>query len=44
MLPEMVVKHWWENALHGQRVALLKLILLLRGNQRIVVVSIPWYL
>ncbi len=44
VLPEMVVKHWWENALHGQRVALLKLILLLRGNQRIVVVSIPWYL
>ncbi len=44
VLPEMVVKHWWENALHGQRVALLKLILLLRGNPRIVVVSIPWYL
>ena len=44
VLPEMVVKHWWENLLHNQRVALLKLILLLRGNQRIVVVSIPWYL
>ena len=44
VLPEMVVRHWWENALHGQRVALLKLILLLRGNRSIVVVSIPWYL
>ncbi len=44
VLPEMVVRHWWENALHNQRVAVLKLLLLLRGNQRIVVVSIPWYL
>ena len=38
------VKHWWENLLHNQRVQLLKLMLLLRGNQRIVVVNIPWYL
>jgi hypothetical protein len=44
LLPELVVKHWWENALHNQRVQLLKLILLLRGNQRLVVVNIPWYL
>lgn len=43
-LPELVVRHWWENLLHNQRVQLLKLILLLRGNQRIVVVNIPWYL
>ena len=44
LLPELVVRHWWENALHGQRVQLLKLMLLLKGNQRIVVVNIPWYL
>jgi amino acid transporter len=44
ILPELVVRHWWENALHGQRVQLLKLMLLLKGNQRIVVVNIPWYL
>jgi hypothetical protein len=44
LLPELVVRHWWENALHGQRVQLLKLILLLKGNQRIVVINIPWYL
>ena len=44
LLPELVVRHWWENALHNQRVQLLKLVLLLRGNQRIVVVNIPWYL
>jgi hypothetical protein len=44
LLPELVVKHWWENLLHNQRVQLLKLFLLLKGNQRIVVVNIPWYL
>lgn len=44
LLPELVVKHWWENLLHNQRVQLLKLLLLLRGKQRIVVVNIPWYL
>jgi hypothetical protein len=44
LLPELVVKHWWEYLLHGQRVQLLKLLLLLKGNQRIVVVNIPWYL
>ncbi|QHN04906.1 amino acid permease [Granulicella sp. WH15] len=44
LLPELVVRHWWENALHNQRVQVLKLLLLVRGNQRIVVVNIPWYL
>jgi amino acid transporter len=44
LLPELVVRHWWENALHNQRVQLLKLLLLLKGNQRIIVVNIPWYL
>jgi amino acid transporter len=44
LLPELVVKHWWENLLHNQRVQLLKLLLLLKGNQRLVVVNIPWYL
>jgi len=44
LLPELVVNHWWEYLLHNQRVQLLKLLLLLRGNQRIIVVNIPWYL
>src|SRR5271155_3402079 len=44
LLPELVVKHWWEYALHGQRVQLLKLLLLLKAKQRVIVVNIPWYL
>jgi amino acid transporter len=44
MIPELVVRHWWQAPLHNQRSQLLKLLLLLRGNQRIIVINIPWYL
>jgi amino acid transporter len=44
LLPELVVRRWWEYLLHNQRVQLLKLMLLIKGKERIVVVNIPWYL
>ncbi|WP_158749329.1 APC family permease [Acidobacterium sp. S8] len=44
LVPELVVKHWYENLLHNQRANLLKLILLVKGNERVIVVNIPWYL
>jgi len=44
LIPELVVRHWWQTPLHNQRAQLLKLLLLLRGNQRMVVINIPWYL
>jgi amino acid transporter len=44
LVPELVVRHWSQNLLHNQRAQLLKLLLLLRGNQRIMVINIPWYL
>ena len=44
LVPELVVLHWWENLLHNRRADLLKVILLLKGNRRIIVVNIPWYL
>jgi len=43
LIPELVVRHWWEALLHNQRSSLLKLLLLVRGKQRIVVINIPWY-
>jgi len=43
LVPELVVRHWWEALLHNQRSSLLKLLLLVRGKQRIVVINIPWY-
>jgi len=44
LVPELVVQHWWHNLLHNRRADLLKVILLLRGNRRIIVINIPWYL
>lgn len=44
LVPELVVGHWWENLLHNRRADLLKVILLVRGNRRIVVINIPWYM
>jgi amino acid transporter len=44
LVPELVVRHWWDNLLHNQRAQLLKLMLLVKGNQAIVVLNIPWYL
>jgi len=44
LIPELVVRHWWQTPLHNQRAQLLKVLLLLRGNQRIIVINIPWYL
>jgi amino acid transporter len=44
LVPELVVRHWWEGMLHNRRSDLLKVVLLVRGNRRIVVINIPWYL
>jgi hypothetical protein len=44
LVPELVVRHWWENLLHNNRAQLLKLLLLVKGNKGIVVLDIPWYL
>jgi hypothetical protein len=44
LVPELVVRHWWENLLHNRRADLLKVVLLVRGNRRIIVINIPWYL
>jgi hypothetical protein len=44
LVPELVVLHWWENLLHNRRADLLKVMLLLRGSRRIIVINIPWYL
>jgi amino acid transporter len=44
LVPELVVKRWYENLLHNQRANLLKLMLLVKGNENIVVINIPWYL
>jgi hypothetical protein len=44
LVPELVVRHWWENLMHNRRADLLKVMLLMRGNRNIVVINIPWYM
>ncbi|HEY3839048.1 MAG TPA: APC family permease [Bryobacteraceae bacterium] len=44
VLPEMVERHWYHYFLHNQRAEILKTWLMLRGNQRIIVINVPWYL
>ena len=44
VIPELVGSRWYDYFLHSQRTTALKAALLLRGNQRIAVISVPWYL
>lgn len=44
LLPEMVERHWFHYFLHNQRAEILKTWLMVKGNQRIVIISVPWYL
>jgi len=44
IIPEMIEHHWWHYFLENNRAELLKALLLLKGNQRIILVNVPWYL
>jgi len=44
IIPELVERHWYHYLLHNQQGELLKMQLLLRGDQRIVIINVPWYL
>jgi hypothetical protein len=42
LVPELVVQRWYHYLLHNQRAAWLKGLLLRKGNQRIIVIDVPW--
>ena len=44
LIPEMVESHWFHYFLHNQRAAVLKGLLLVKGNKRINVINVPWYI
>lgn len=44
ILPDLVEARWYEYLLHTQRANVLRSLLLLKGNQRVAVISVPWYL
>jgi hypothetical protein len=39
LIPELVERHWYHHILHNKRAAVLKRLLLVKGNQRIVVMG-----
>jgi hypothetical protein len=44
LVPELVESHWYHSLLHNNRAAILKALLLFKGNQHTAVINIPWYL
>jgi amino acid transporter len=44
IVPELVEHHWYQFVLHNQRPKWLKALLLLKGCQRIILITVPWYL
>jgi len=44
LIPELVEHHWRHYFLHNQHAAVLKALLLVKGNQRISVINVPWYI
>ncbi len=44
VVPELVEHHWYHYLLHDNRAEILKALLLLKGDQRIVIINVPWYL
>ena len=43
IVPELVERHWYHYPLHNKRAEILKWFILLKGNERIVLVNVPWY-
>lgn len=44
LIPELAERRWYNYLLYNQRGRLLKALLLLKGNQRIAIIDVPWYL
>jgi amino acid transporter len=44
VIPELVERHWYFYFLHNMRAAMLKGMLYVKGNHRVIVVNVPWYL
>lgn len=44
IVPNLVERRWYQHFLHNQAGELLTALLLLKGDRRIVIVNVPWYL
>jgi hypothetical protein len=44
LIPELVERHWYHYFLHNQSAELLRALLLAKGSQQIILVSVPWHI
>jgi hypothetical protein len=44
IVPELIELHWYHYFLQSNRGELLKGLMLLRGNQNVAIINVPWYL
>lgn len=44
IIPQLVEASWYEHLLHNNRATWLRANLLLKGESRVVVINVPWYL
>jgi amino acid transporter len=44
VIPELVERRLFHNFMHNKRASVLKALLLVRGNERVIVINVPWYL
>jgi hypothetical protein len=44
LIPELVERRWYHYFLHNQRAEWLRALLLAKGNQRIILVNVPWHI
>ena len=44
VVPNLVERRWYQRFLHNQHGEALTALLLLKGDQRIVIINVPWYL
>jgi amino acid transporter len=44
LIPELIARRWYHHLLHNKRAAMLKALLLVRGDEDVVVINVPWYL
>jgi hypothetical protein len=44
VIPNVVERRWYHYFLHNQRGELLSVLLLVKGDRRIAIVNVPWYL
>lgn len=44
VIPQLVEARWWEYLLHNHLATGLKTMLLLKGDERVVIINTPWYL